>query len=90
MKEKVMITGGLGFIGHSISIALQKAGFDIVIVDNYSHNINQTWHKEIINQRLNIIEKAGIPIIEADTTDEEKIEEIVLNVNPDKMCYNLN
>ena len=61
MTQKILITGGLGFIGHNISIALQKIGFDVIIFDNYSHNINQPWHKIIINQRLDIIEKYGIP-----------------------------
>ena len=87
MKQKILITGGLGFIGHNISIALQKEGFDVVIIDNYSHNINQPWHKMIINQRLDIIEKAGIPVIEVDTIEEFQIEKIVLEVNPDKIIH---
>lgn len=87
MGKKVMITGGLGFIGHNISIALKKAGFDIVIIDNYSHNINKRWHKVIINQRLDIIEKAEIPVVAADTTEEFQIENIVLELSPDKIIH---
>ena len=87
MKQKIMITGGLGFIGHNISIALKKAGFDMVIIDNYSHNINQPWHKYIIKQRLDIIEKAEIQIIQADTTEELLIEKIILEINPDKIIH---
>jgi len=87
MRRKILITGGLGFIGHNISVALKKAGFDIVIVDNYSHNINQPWHKVIINQRLEVIEKAEIPVIAADTTEEFQIENVVLEVGPDKIIH---
>ena len=85
--DKILITGGLGFIGHNISVALKNAGFEVVIVDNYSHNINQPWHKVIINQRLEIIEKAEIPVIASDTTEEFQIENIVLEINPDKIIH---
>ena len=85
--DKFLITGGLGFIGHNISVALKDAGFEVVIVDNYSHNINHPWHKVIINQRFDIIEKANIPVIVADTTDELQIENSILEVNPDKIIH---
>ncbi|NQU35408.1 MAG: NAD-dependent epimerase/dehydratase family protein [Bacteroidetes bacterium] len=85
--DKILITGGLGFIGHNISVALKDAGFEVVIVDNYSHNINQPWHKVIINQRLDIIKKVGIPVFTADTSEEFQIENIVLEINPDKIIH---
>jgi len=85
--DKILITGGLGFIGHNISVSLKDAGFEVVIVDNYSHNINQPWHRMIINQRLDIIEKAKIPVITADTTEEFQIENIILETNPDKIIH---
>nr|MBC8489382.1 NAD-dependent epimerase/dehydratase family protein [Bacteroidota bacterium] len=85
--DKILITGGLGFIGHSISVALKDAGFEVVIVDNYSHNIQQPWHKVIINQRLDIVEKAKIQVIAADTTQEFQIENIILKVKPDKIIH---
>ena len=87
MTQKILITGGLGFIGHNISIALQKIGFDVIIFDNYSHNINQHWHKIIINQRLDIIEKFGIPVIIGDTTQESQIEKNILELKPDKIIH---
>ena len=85
--NKILITGGLGFIGHNISVALRQKAEDVTIVDNLSHNINQTWHNSIINQRLDIIKKAGIPVITADTTEELQIEKVILEIKPDKIIH---
>ena len=87
MKQKILITGGLGFIGHNISIELQKEGFEVIIVDNYSHNINQSWHKIIIDQRVDLIKQEKIPILLADTTDGLELENIILEVKPDKIIH---
>ena len=83
----ILITGGLGFIGHYLSIALKATGFNVIIVDNYSHNISHPWHNVIINQRLDIIEKAEIPVIAADTIEEFQMENIVLEISPDKIIH---
>lgn len=37
-KDKILVTGGLGFIGSHTSVALIKAGFDVVIVDDLSNS----------------------------------------------------
>lgn len=34
MKKKILVTGGLGFIGSHTAVELQNAGFDVVIIDN--------------------------------------------------------
>jgi len=31
---KILVTGGLGFIGSHTVVELQKEGFDVVIIDN--------------------------------------------------------
>ena len=35
---KILVTGGLGFIGSHTVVALQKKGFDVVIIDNLSNS----------------------------------------------------
>ena len=37
-KEKIIITGGTGYIGSHTSLALIQAGFDVIIVDNLSNS----------------------------------------------------
>ncbi len=38
MKSKILVTGGLGFIGSHTVVALQQQGFEVVIVDNLSNS----------------------------------------------------
>ena len=35
---KILVTGGLGFIGSHTVVELQKAGFEVVIIDNLSNS----------------------------------------------------
>lgn len=38
MGKKILVTGGLGFIGSHTVVALQERGFDVVIIDNLSNS----------------------------------------------------
>lgn len=38
MKNKILVTGGTGFIGSHTVVELQQAGYDVVIVDNLSNS----------------------------------------------------
>ena len=36
-KNKILVTGGLGFIGSHTVVELQQKGFDVVIIDDLSN-----------------------------------------------------
>ena len=38
MKEKILVTGGTGYIGSHTTVELLNSGFDVVIVDNLSNS----------------------------------------------------
>ena len=38
MKHKIVVTGGLGFIGSHVVVELQNEGFEVVIIDNLSNS----------------------------------------------------
>jgi UDP-glucose 4-epimerase len=38
MKEKILVTGGAGYIGSHTTVELQNAGYDVVIIDNLSNS----------------------------------------------------
>ena len=61
---KVLVTGGAGFIGGSVSKLLLDQNHQVTIVDNLSHG-----HKESIDNRASFIK--------ADILDEAKLEEIL-------------
>lgn len=38
MKEKILVTGGTGYIGSHTTVELMNAGYDVVIIDNLSNS----------------------------------------------------
>lgn len=38
MKERILVTGGTGYIGSHTVVELQNAGFEVVIIDNLSNS----------------------------------------------------
>ncbi|XCI75731.1 MAG: UDP-glucose 4-epimerase GalE [Flavobacteriales bacterium] len=38
MEQKILVTGGLGYIGSHTVVALQEEGYDVVIIDNLSNS----------------------------------------------------
>jgi UDP-glucose 4-epimerase len=38
MKEKILVTGGAGYIGSHTAVELQNAGYEVVIIDNLSNS----------------------------------------------------
>lgn len=38
MKERILVTGGTGYIGSHTTVELQQAGYDVIIIDNLSNS----------------------------------------------------
>ena len=36
MKQRILVTGGTGFIGSHTTVELQEAGYEVIIIDNLS------------------------------------------------------
>ncbi len=68
MSQRLLVTGGLGFIGSHASLALIEAGFDIVIIDNF-HNC-----KGSVLDRLQRLAGRAIDFHELDIRDEQGLE----------------
>ncbi|MGP5213862.1 UDP-glucose 4-epimerase GalE [Psychrobacter immobilis] len=70
MKNKILVTGGAGYIGTHTCIALHEAGYEIVVYDNLSNS-----SREAINRVSNLI---GQPIefIEGDIRDAEMLRQV--------------
>src|SRR5690554_3584372 len=64
---KILVTGGLGFIGSHTVVELQQQGFEVVIVDNLSNSsievldgIIRITNKRLIFEQLDVREKQSI------------------------------
>ncbi|MCX6326106.1 MAG: UDP-glucose 4-epimerase GalE [Bacteroidia bacterium] len=68
MKNKILVTGGTGYIGSHTSVELIKEGFDVVIIDNLYNS-----EAEIIDRIHKI---TGVkPVLEVfDLCDQEKLD----------------
>jgi UDP-glucose 4-epimerase len=67
-KSKILVTGGTGYIGSHTAVALQQAGFEVVIVDNLSNS-----HSGVID-RIQKITSIKPEFHELDLTDPAKTD----------------
>lgn len=67
---KVLITGGLGFIGSHICVELLNAGHDVVVVDNLSNS------KEIVKDAVEKIANKKIKLFVFDVAEKEKLDKV--------------
>ena len=72
----VLITGGAGFIGSHTAVEFLNAGYDIVIVDNFSNS------KPIVLDRIKKITGKDFKFYEVDLLDREGLERVFIE-NPD-------
>ncbi|WP_201501795.1 UDP-glucose 4-epimerase GalE [Psychrobacter cibarius] len=70
MKNKILVTGGAGYIGTHTCIALHEAGYDIVVYDNLSNS-----SRESIN-RVSALISQPIEFIEGDIRDAESLKQV--------------
>jgi UDP-glucose 4-epimerase len=68
--KKILVTGGAGFIGSHTVIELIKAGYEPIIVDNFSNS-----EKRVL-QQLNEITGKTIAFYELDCTDYEAFKTV--------------
>jgi UDP-glucose 4-epimerase len=70
MKNKILITGGAGYIGSHTAVSLSEAGFDPIIIDNYSNS-----DKSALQGIKNIL-NTEITEYEGDCNDAELMDKI--------------
>ena len=65
---KVLITGGAGYIGSHTAVAFLEAGYDVVIIDNYSNSKPESL------RRIKQITGKDFAFVEADLCDRSAVE----------------
>ena len=71
MSKKILLLGGAGYIGSHTAVELLNAGYEVVVVDNYSNSCEESLHRveKITGKKL-----AGI--YEANVCDKEALEKV--------------
>lgn len=70
MKEKILVTGGTGYIGSHTTVQLQEAGYEVVIIDNLSNS-----NREVLDGIEAITGKRPV-FVEGDCTDIEVVRKL--------------
>lgn len=63
MKDKILVTGGTGYIGSHTTVELQQAGYEVVIIDNLSNS-----NREVLDG-IEAITGVRPAFVEGDCTD---------------------
>ena len=76
MKEKILITGGAGFIGSHLALHLLELGKEIVVLDNLSPQIHGNPDDSPLYQSI----KDKVEFINGDVRNYEDWEKALENV----------
>jgi UDP-glucuronate 4-epimerase len=82
--QRILLTGGAGFIGSHVAEALLRRGADLTIVDNLDHFYSPEWKK----QNLEEIHRAGkFEFVEADICDGKRLRQVFGQIRPDAVIH---
>lgn len=77
--SSVLVTGGAGYIGSHAVMALKRAGYDVVVLDNLSYG-----HRELVEQVLQV------ELIVGDTNDRSLLDRLFATHNIAAVMQNQN
>lgn len=97
--RRIALIGGAGFIGYNLALALAQRGASVDIIDGLQVNNLLTFasgnggvpdhdlYVRIINQRLDMIRKAGISLHVQDARDYHALSRILSQVKPQVIVH---
>jgi UDP-glucuronate 4-epimerase len=77
--QRVLLTGGAGFIGSHVAEALLRQGYQLAIVDNFDPFYSPRWKQSNLED---ICHAGGYEFYEVDISDMEKLSEVVALTRP--------
>ena len=91
--RRVAIIGGAGFIGHHLALGLKRSGADVHVVDSLQVNNllwfasrpdspNRTLFMAMLNERLDLLRQAGVPLHPQDARDYHALSRILGDIEP--------
>lgn len=93
-NRRIALIGGAGFIGHNLALKLKEAGADVHIVDSLQVNNlmyftssstdmpNKNLYLKIVNERLELLRKADIPLHIHDARDYALLTKVLKDIKP--------
>lgn len=81
MIKKVLVTGGAGYIGSHTVVSLVEAGYEPIIVDNYSNS------SPTVIEALQQITNTKLKVYDSDVTDRQAMSDIWQKEAPDAVIH---
>ena len=81
MSQRILVTGGAGYIGSHTCLALLQAGFSVVVVDNLSNS-----NREAL-RRVEQLSSRTISFYQADIRDKSALQAIFATEQPDAVIH---
>ncbi len=97
--RKVVLIGGAGFIGHHLALQLKAQGAQVEVIDSLQVNnlltfasaspnlANRDLYLRMINQRLELMNKANIPLHIQDARDYHALSKILFKISPEVIVH---
>jgi nucleoside-diphosphate-sugar epimerase len=97
--KRIALVGGAGFIGHTLALDLQERGAEVEVVDGLSVNNllhhtalppgtpNRELYLKIIQQRLNKLHAAGVPVHVQDARDYHGLSRVLATIEPQVVVH---
>ena len=97
-NRRIVLIGGSGFIGHHLAIELKRKGANVQIIDSLQVNNllkfavrtddkNRDLYYHFINERLNLLRSANIPIHVQDAREYHQLSQLLGNLNPEVIVH---
>ena len=91
--KRVALIGGAGFIGHTLALELLRCGGQVEIIDSLQVNNllsvagdpripDRGLYLRIINQRLDVLRDAGVPLHTQDARDYHALSRLLAEIDP--------
>ena len=81
MVPKILATGGAGYIGSHVAVALLEAGYDLVILDNLENS------DPSVIDKIERISQANVTLVRGDVRDRGTLDEIFRNHRIDAVIH---
>ena len=97
--KRIVITGGAGFIGHHLALALMRQGAKVDVIDSLSVNNlnafintsdaiqNRSLYLHLIQERLHLLERAGVQVHVMDARDYHTLSPLLNSLQPDVLIH---
>ena len=93
--RRIVLIGGAGFIGHNLALELKRRQADVSIVDSLQVNsllslhddtasgsIDRQLYLQMVNERLELLRAAGIPLFVEDARDYLRLNVVINKLQP--------